>query len=220
MYDLDGTLVDTSGEIAQAVNATLIQYHFEPVTELQVINWIGHGTAWLMQQAWPDKRDIASSVTWGNIMQVFMQHYNDKVGSTSKPYSGVIETLIKLKKQGIKQAVITNKEEPYTSRILNQHAMQDFFDLVISGNTLAYKKPSAEVVKHCLRTLEVNKQESLFVGDSEIDMATAKNAGVTCWLVPYGYNAGKDITASNPDKIIQSIEEVPQFFQNLNAIKF
>ncbi len=212
MYDLDGTLIDTASEIALAVNATLRQYGFKTVTEDQVKAWIGHGTVGLMQQAWPDKRDVDAHDTWSKVMENFMQHYKDVVGTASKPYSAALETLTKLKEQGIKQAIVTNKEEPYTSKILAQHNMKDLFDLLISGNSLPYKKPDAAVVKYCLEALGETKESSLFVGDSEIDIKTAKNAGVTCWVVPYGYNAGRDIAKANPDKLIDNISKVPDFF--------
>jgi phosphoglycolate phosphatase len=212
MYDLDGTLIDTASEIAAAVNATLSQYQFNTVTEHQVKAWIGHGTVWLMQQAWPDKHDVKAQDTWKKVMQNFMQHYKNVVGTMSKPYPAALETLNKLKKQGIKQAIVTNKEEPYTSKILEQHHMKGLFDLLISGNSLSYKKPDAAVVEYCLEMLGESKENSLFVGDSEIDITTAKNAGVTCWVVPYGYNAGRDIANANPDKIINSISSVPDFF--------
>lgn len=214
MYDLDGTLIDTASEIAMAVNATLIQYGHCAVSEGQVKDWIGHGTVWLMQQAWPDKHDISVQDTWNAVMENFMQHYKNVVGTISKPYPNTIETLIHLKKQGIKQAVVTNKEEPYTSKILAQHNMQGFFDVVISGNSLPFKKPNAAVIEHCLQVLNESKKNSLFVGDSEIDITTAKNAGVTCWVVPYGYNAGRDITLANPDKVINSISKVCRFFNH------
>ena len=213
MYDLDGTLLDTAGEIALAVNATLMHYGFAVVSEAQVKNWIGHGTAWLMQQAWPEKRDVEATETWKNIMQVFMQYYSQAVGSKSRPYPSVIDTLAQLKKQGIKQAIITNKEEPYTSKLLVQHNMNDFFDLVISGNSLPFKKPNPHVIKYCLEVLAETKQNSLFVGDSAIDIATARNADVACWVVPYGYNAGRDIREENPDKLIDSLENVSDFFK-------
>ena len=212
MYDLDGTLIDTASEIALAVNATLMQYDFNTVTESQVKAWIGHGTVWLMQQAWPDKRDVHVQATWNKVMENFMQHYKNVVGTMSRPYPTALETLLKLKKQGIKQAIVTNKEEPYTSKILVQHNMKGLFDLLISGNSLPYKKPDPTVVEYCLEALGETKEHSLFVGDSEIDITTAKNAGVTCWVVPYGYNAGRDIAKANPDKMIDSISKVSEFF--------
>jgi phosphoglycolate phosphatase len=213
MYDLDGTLIDTADEIAMAVNATLSQYGHVTVSEAQVTSWIGHGTVWLMQQAWPNKIDIEIADTWEAVMKNFMQHYKNVVGTMSKPYPAVIETLNALKKQGVKQAIVTNKEEPYTSKILAQHNMQIFFDVVVAGNTLPFKKPNPEVIEHCLEVLGESKQNSLFVGDSETDLATAKNAGVIFWAVPYGYNSGRDIGLAKPDKLIASLAEVPNFFK-------
>ena len=165
-----------------------------------------------MQQAWPDKRDISVQGTWNTVMENFMQHYKNVVGTISKPHPNTIETVIHLKKQEIKQAVVTNKEQPYTSKILAQQHMQGFFNVVISGNSLPYKKPNPIVVEYCLEALGETKENSLFVGDSEIDITTAKNAGVTCWVVLYGYNAGRDIAEVNPDKMIDTINEVSGFF--------
>ena len=103
-----------------------------------------------MQQAWPDKRDISVQGTWNTVMENFMQHYKNVVGTISKSYPNTIETVIHLKKQEIKQAVVTNKEQPYTSKILAQQHMQGFFNVVISGNSLPYKKPNPIVVEYCL----------------------------------------------------------------------
>jgi phosphoglycolate phosphatase len=213
MYDLDGTLIDTADEIAMAVNATLSQYGHDTVCEAQVTSWIGHGTVWLMQQAWPHKSDIENAGTWKAVMENFMKHYKCVVGTISKPYPTVIETLSKLKLQGIKQAVVTNKEQPYTSKILAQHNMHVFFDVVVAGNTLPFKKPNPAVIAYCLEALNESKQNSLFVGDSETDLATAKNAGVIFWAVPYGYNSGRDIGLAKPDKLIDTLAEVPHFFK-------
>lgn len=212
MYDLDGTLVDTAGEIALAVNNTLTQYGHPEVYERQIKVWIGYGTAWLMTQAWPNKAESASPQAWEAIMRDFMLHYNAALGTKSRLYPKVLETLVALKKRGIKQAVITNKEQPFTSHVLEKNGIAAYFDLVISGNTLAVKKPNVAVAEHCFNTLGETAQTSLFVGDSEIDMKTARNANITFWAVPYGYNGGRDIRLSNPDKLIEDISAVTQFF--------
>lgn len=216
MYDLDGTLVETAEELAYAVNMTLNQHNHQKVAVSQVKAWIGHGTEWLMKQAWPDKTVTATPWVWNVIMEEFNYHYSEVVGTKSKLYPHVLETLIAIKKLGIKQAVITNKEQPFANRVLEGSGIETFFDLVISGNTLSVKKPNAEVIHHCLETLSEKANSSLFVGDSAIDITTAKNAKITCWAVPYGYNSGKDIRLSNPDKLIENLSSVPGFFKEQN----
>lgn len=217
MYDLDGTLLDTAGEITDAVNRTLALYDQPAVDEAQVRTWIGHGTTWLMKQAWHTTERIPAPA-WDEVMNHFTRHYIETVGTTSQLYPFVRETLDKVKKKGIKQAVITNKEQQFTEPLLKQHGLADFFDLIISGDTLAVKKPNPQVIHYCLNTLRESSASSLFVGDSEIDVATAKSAGVLCWAVPYGYNAGRDIRLANPDRLIEDIREVPDFLIKIMAI--
>lgn len=212
MYDLDGTLLDTAEEIYFAVNNTLIQHGHQTVTLSQVKSWIGCGTEFLMKKAWQNKSVLDFQHDWKEVMQDFTRHYEAIVGTKSQIYPQVRETLEIIKQLGIKQAVVTNKEQPFTNHILEKNGIRDFFDLVISGNTLSVKKPDAAVVKHCVNILGENIHDCLFVGDSDIDIATAKNAKVTCWVVPYGYNGGRDIYLSNPDKLIQDLSVVPQFF--------
>ena len=118
-----------------------------------------------------------------------------------------------MQEQGVKQAVVTNKEEPYTSRVLQAHGITQYFDVVISGNTLPVRKPNAQVVQYCMAVLGQTTANSLFVGDSETDVATAKNADVLCWVVPYGYNAGRDIREANADKVIDNVSEVLGYFK-------
>jgi phosphoglycolate phosphatase len=216
MYDLDGTLIETAEEITYAVNMTLSQHNHEAVTMDQVKVWIGHGTNALMKRAWPDKAAIEMPWVWNVIMEEFNYHYGEVAGTKSKLYPHVMETLNAMKALGVKQAVVTNKEQPFANRILEKNGIESFFDLVIGGNTLPVKKPDAEVISHCLNTLSESAETSLFVGDSATDIMTARNAKINCWVVPYGYNGGEDIRLSNPDKLIQDLSVVPNFFHALN----
>ncbi len=214
MYDLDGTLLDTASEIAQAVNLTLREFGRDPVTEDDVRNWIGHGTGWLMKRAW-EQGGTSDEVSWESVMERFIYHYEATAGTTSKPFPYVLDTLKKARDYGVKQAVVTNKESRFTQRVLERHGLKDSFDLVICGDSLSVKKPDPGVIDHCLHTLGATRGEALFIGDSEIDVSTARAAGVVCWAVPYGYNLGRPIEDAMPDRIVQDIREVPNFFRHL-----
>jgi phosphoglycolate phosphatase len=218
MYDLDGTLLDTADEIAQAVNLTLNEFGLKSVSVDQVRNWIGHGTGWLMKRAWEEQQGSADAVNdadWDKVMQRFVHHYESTAGTTSTPFPFVLETLRKARDYGVKQAVVTNKERRFADRILEKHGLTDQFDMVICGDSLSVKKPNPAVITHCLNTLGATQGESLFIGDSEIDISTAKAAGVLCWAVPYGYNLGRPIADAMPDRIVPDIREVPNFFRHL-----
>ena len=218
MYDLDGTLLDTADEIAQAVNLTLNEFGLKSVSVDQVRNWIGHGTGWLMKRAWEEQQGSADAVNdadWDKVMQRFVHYYESTAGTTSTPFPFVLETLRKARDYGVKQAVVTNKERRFADRILEKHGLTDQFDMVICGDSLSVKKPNPAVITHCLNTLGATQGESLFIGDSEIDISTAKAAGVLCWAVPYGYNLGRPIADAMPDRIVPDIREVPNFFRHL-----
>ena len=121
----------------------------------------------------------------------------------------------KARDYGVKQAVVTNKERRFADRILEKHGLTDQIDLIVCGDSLSVKKPNPGMINHCLTTLGVTQGESLFIGDSEIDVSTAKAAGVMCWAVPYGYNLGRPIADAMPDRIVPDIREVPNFFRHL-----
>jgi phosphoglycolate phosphatase len=127
----------------------------------------------------------------------------------------VMRALEQLRSLGVKRAVVTNKETRFTQRILERHGLQSMFDLVVCGDTFPVKKPDPTVIYNCLDALHCVAGESLFVGDSSIDVATAKAAGVVCWVVPYGYNMGEPIERSEPDLVISDLSLVPQFFKGL-----
>ena len=214
MYDLDGTLLDTASEIAEATNLTLKEFNLPPVSQSQVRDWIGHGTGWLMKRAWEEQKG-SDKANWDEVMARFIHHYEATAGTTSVPFPFVLETLRKARDYGLKQAVVTNKETRFTNRILEKHGLTNLLDMVVCGDSLSVKKPNPAVIQYCLDTLGVAQGEALFVGDSSIDMATAKAAGVLCWAVPYGYNFGRPIEETLPDRIVPDIREVPNFFRHL-----
>jgi phosphoglycolate phosphatase len=207
LFDLDGTLIETAPEICDAVNDTLRQFGLAPVAQAQVDRWIGHGTRELLVQALAHARaqDVAAvraAADLPQIAQTFDQHYQRRCGTRSRPYPYVREVLQALRARGVRLAVVTNKEGRYTRTVLDAHAMTPLFDSVISGDTLPTKKPDPAGVRSCLAQFGVPSTRALFVGDSSIDVATARNAGVSVWVLPYGYNMGQPIEACGADRVI------------------
>lgn len=215
MFDLDGTLLDTAGEIAQSVNRTLRDFHRPQVSQDQVRDWIGYGTGWLMRRAWTEVAGEPNEQEWPEVMQRFMHHYYECAGTDSRPYPDVLEALAELKRIGVYRAIVTNKESRFTERILDEHGIAEWFDLVVSGDTYPVKKPDPAVLYNCMHELGASPSHCLLVGDSSIDVATAKAAGVACWAVPYGYNMGAPIEDAQPDRVVASLKEVPDFFKGI-----
>ncbi|WP_090128986.1 HAD-IA family hydrolase [Limnohabitans sp. Rim11] len=212
-FDLDGTLVETAPEIADAVNDTLRYFDWPVVTQQQVNDWIGHGTKELLIMA-------LASVTQSSVeavrvsddlkqaLPIFDRYYQERCGTRSHLYPHVKEVLTRLRQQGSKLAVVTNKEGRYTDIVLRVHELTDLFDIVISGDSFPVKKPNPTSVQNCLARWNVLPQQALFVGDSSIDAQTARNANVPVWLLPYGYNMGQTVQSCQPDRVIANFSEL------------
>ena len=207
MFDLDGTLVETAPEIADAVNDTLRRFDLPEVAQQQVNDWIGHGTRTLLVQAlaFSGKTTVAAVAASDSLTLIaaeFDNNYQRRCGTRSQLYPQVRQTLTALRAQGVKLAVVTNKEGRYTKTVLDAHQLAPLLDRVVSGDTLPTKKPDPAGIQSCLAQFGVPPHRALFVGDSSIDVATARNAGVTVWALPYGYNMGQPIEACAPDRVI------------------
>ncbi len=213
MFDLDGTLVETAPEIMDAVNDTLARFDLPLVSQQQVNDWIGHGTLSLLVDAVAfatgrSLADVRDSELLRTMVDEYNVFYSRRCGTRSHLYPKVLEALEVLRAQGTKLAVVTNKEGRYTQIVMEVQKITALFDVVISGDTLATKKPNPAGVAHCLAQFGVAPDRALFVGDSSIDAATARAAGVAVWLLPYGYNLGQPVAACQPDRLIQDCSEL------------
>lgn len=212
-FDLDGTLVETAPEIADAVNDTLCYFGWPTVYQSEIDRWIGHGTRELLIQALARVTDqsvtqVRQSDLLREALPIFDRHYQQRCGTRSQLYPHVRDTLKTLRDCGCRLAVVTNKEGRYTDTVLRAHKLMGAFDLVVSGDTFSAKKPDPIGILHGLQLWSVNKAHALFVGDSSIDAATARQAGIAVWLLPYGYNMGEPVAACQPDRVIANFSEL------------
>ena len=207
LFDLDGTLIETAPEIADAVNDTLTSLGHPTVSQQDVNDWIGHGTRELLIKALAKvlsttTQQVREAAAFPAIEAEFGRHYQRRCGTRSHLYPHVRETLQALRAAGVKLVVMTNKEGRYTKTVLDAHQLAPLFDHVISGDTLPVKKPNPAGIHDCLQRFGVAPGRALFVGDSSIDVATARNGGIAVWALPYGYNMGEPIEACGPDRVI------------------
>ena len=211
-FDLDGTLVDTASEIAEAANLALDAHGIQrrPVAEITLL--IGAGTRELMRKllarCFLEQPALAARVRPDDVLASMDRHYAITTGTSALPYAGCHEALADIKAVGVRLACVTNKELRHARRVLEAVRLQGYFDLVIGGDSLAEKKPHRSVLEHVMRTLGVRAERSAHVGDSSIDIEAARNAGVAAWAVPYGYNAGTPIEQARPDRLFQTLPEV------------
>lgn len=213
-FDLDGTLVDTASEIAEAVNRTLtdLGQPRRPAEEITVL--IGRGSHALMRAVLArlpvPGRGQPALPPEDEVLARFDAHYAQTTGSFSTPYAGAHEALLQLRRHAVRLACVTNKELAHARRLLQCHDLHRHFELVIGGDSLPQPKPHASVLRYVADTLGVAREAMAHVGDSAVDVMAARNAGVRAWAVPYGYNAGRPIDEAKPDLILPDLAAVAQ----------
>ncbi len=211
-FDLDGTLVDTAAEIAEAANLALTAHGIPRRAVAEITNLIGAGTRELMlkllAQCLLERPSLAKAVNHESVLASFDTHYELTVGSSAVPYAGCAEALSRLRTEGVRLACVTNKELRHAARVLDVTGLAAFFDLLVGGDSLPEKKPHPSVLRHVAAALAVDLRRVAHVGDSAIDVQAARHAGVTAWAVPYGYNAGVSIAKARPDRVFQCLADV------------
>jgi phosphoglycolate phosphatase len=212
LFDLDGTLIDTAPEIADAVNATLQRAGLATATRTQVRDWIGDGTRALLTKAVTAAGVPAASVAtlvqraWAG----FELDYQEACGSTSLPYPGVERMLHRLHAAGVRCALVTNKEAAFSHRLLVRHGLAESFDVMVCGDTLPQRKPDPAMALHALAALGASREQALFIGDSVVDVRTARAAGLPVWAVRHGYGLAALAGDDAPDRFIGHFDEVAE----------
>jgi phosphoglycolate phosphatase len=211
-FDLDGTLVDTAGEIAAAANLALAAQGIGQRPPAEITALIGGGTRELMRRLLArcveEQPPLAQRLPFDALMASFDAHYAQTIGSSAEPYAGCREALTQLGQAGVRLACTTNKELRHAVRVLAATGLDGFFDLIVGGDSLQEKKPHRCVLEHVMRRLQSTAVRTAHVGDSSIDVQAARNAGVHAWVVPYGYNGGQPIEAANPDRVFANLPGV------------
>ena len=208
VFDLDGTLIDTAPDIAAALNLALKELGLAVADAEQVQSWIGFGTYNLLTEALRATQGEGGSIPIDAAMDVFKRHYRSVNGRLGPFYPGARETLEQLRGLGVPIALMTNKEAQFARPLLAAHGLQRMFDVVVFGDTLAQKKPHAEPLEHCMSRLRSTPPRTLVVGDSEIDVATARNAQVPVWVVSYGYRHARDAQDLAADRVIDTLADI------------
>ena len=204
LFDLDGTLLDTSEGILSSVKYTIDVMGFEPIDEDYYETFIGPPIQHTLQKIYhlDDKtRDKAAAI--------FREHYSTVDLCKAKLYEGVLETLSELKKNGIKIAVATYKREDYTKKLLDEFGISQYCDW-IQGSDFAGELTKAKIIGLCLKKLNVDKNV-LMVGDTEHDLIGAQYAGVDFLAIRYGFGFNNTLNDNRCIGNIFAFEEIMQF---------
>ncbi len=208
LIDLDGTLVHTAPEIASAANSMLETLNLPRLAAKKIESFIGEGAATLITRCLAQQLNTEPSPELlATAQPLFFKAYAQNVAD-SQPYPQVIEALQLIKKTGVKLACITNKPAAFTMPLLQKSGLSTYFDIVVSGDTLAKKKPEPDQIFYICEKLAILPNQAVLIGDSKTDIAAAHNAGCFIFAVPYGYNQGYSIDIASVDAMINQLSEV------------
>ncbi|MFP4614896.1 MAG: phosphoglycolate phosphatase [Thiohalorhabdus sp.] len=212
LFDLDGTILETAGDLATATNRTLADFHREAVEEGQVRAWIGDGVRALVRYAL-EATGGCDEALLDQAHERFMVHYGDCFADRSHPFPGVVETMDRLREAGLPLAVVTNKAAAFTEPLLEASGLAPRLDVVISGDSVDKKKPDPAPVNAALERLGVSAGEAVLVGDSRNDVESARAAGCRVICVTYGYNRGEDVTTLGAQRLVDDFAAVLELIQ-------
>lgn len=198
IFDLDGTLCDTLLDLTSAVNYSLSKHNL-PLKNVDFVrNAIGNGVEVLISRCIEDGFD---NDNYNEILTDFKVYYLNNYKNKTIPYSGVKETLIKLKNKGYLLAVCTNKLHEAALDIINDF-FKDIFDMVLGSIPSLKKKPSPVMIEYILNKLNIKKDETIYIGDTNVDYEVAINSGVDFILVSYGYRKKDQLIALDKRSLI------------------
>lgn len=214
--DLDGTLLDTASDIAAAAMAMAADLGLPQVDTDTVKTYIGNGISRLVKRVLTRQMEAEPDAElFARALPVFERRYLEGVCVQSRPYPGAVEGLRALRAAGFPLACITNKAEKFTLPLLDATGLWEYFDLVLSGDSLPKKKPDPLPLRHVCERFGAAPGEVLLVGDSLNDAQCARAAGCPVFCVPYGYNRGRSVAELDVDAVVPSLLDAAQLIRRI-----
>ncbi len=208
VIDLDGTLLHTAPDLAEAASRMAAELGLPPIGLDKIKTYIGNGVSRLVKRVLTRDMDAEPDAElFARALPVYEKHYAEGVSRESRPFPGVVEGLQALKQAGYRVACITNKAEKFTLPLLKDTGLFDFFELILSGDTLPKKKPDPLPLLHACERFGISPGQLLLIGDSLNDAQAARAAGCHVFCVPYGYNRGRSVEELDVDAVVPSLLE-------------
>ncbi|MBP0595654.1 phosphoglycolate phosphatase [Paraburkholderia sp. LEh10] len=212
LIDLDGTLVDSAPDIVAAANQMLADLRTAPLPFDTVAGFIGKGVPNLVRRSL-EASGIDGTADPAQAEALFHRHYARINGSLSRVFPGVVAGLDALRAQGYRLGCVTNKPESLAAQLLATTGLAAYLEVLIGGDTIAQMKPDPEPVRHACRLLGADVARSVLVGDSPVDVATARGAGIPVYIVRYGYAGPAGAEALDCDDLLDSLEDLPDILE-------
>lgn len=208
IIDLDGTLIDTSGDFHAAIVPMLTELNLAPLDIETILRLVGKGTENLVRGVlslyWSEEQ---VNNHFDQALATYKHYYKVMNGRNAEVYPGVMEGLESMKSQNLLLSCVTNKPIAFAEPLLESKGLRQYFDFVFGGDSFTKSKPNPEPILGACAAMQTSPAETLVIGDSSNDALSARAAGCTIWVLPYGYNHGQDVQSIDADGIVQTLHE-------------
>ena len=207
IFDMDGTILDTLGDLCDSLNYVLAKQGYPVRTLDEVRSFVGNGIAKLIERAVPC--DCTKEQTL-RVYEEFIPYYREHCAEKTKPYDGIVKLLSDLKQNGIWLAVVSNKADAAVQDLCKQY-FEGLFDIAVGECPGMEKKPAPDAVNLVLDKLHISREEAVYIGDSEVDIATAVNSGLQLCVVDWGFRDVDFLKAHGAKRIFSDTESLKEY---------
>lgn len=211
VFDMDGTILNTLEDLKDTLNHALQQAGYAPHTLEEVRSYVGNGIRRMIECAVPAG---TSAEECDRIQGIFMPYYQEHCADKTCAYPGITELLEKFRAEGVLTAVVSNKADSAVQDLVEVY-FKGLFDVAVGERAGIRKKPAPDMVQKALDALQIKKEEAVYIGDSEVDMATAENAGLDRIIVAWGFRDKDFLKERGAERIADNTQDVYRYFQEL-----
>lgn len=212
IFDMDGTLLDTLEDLYRSTNAVLVRYGFPERTLEEVREFVGNAARNLMRQAIPQGED---NPHFEECIRAFQIYYGAHLNDHTEPYDGIPELLERLSGEGAPMAIVSNKPD-FAVRELNERYFAGLIPVAIGESERVRRKPAPDTVEQAAERLGVRLRDCIYVGDSEVDLLTAKNCGIPCVSVTWGFRSRELLLSLGAEHLAEDTEELYRMLQEMD----
>lgn len=216
IYDLDGTLLNSLDDIRDSANYTMRQMGVSEKSKDEIKMAVGNGVKNLLTCCLPEKKGDEKALE--QALRIFREHYFIHSQDKTAPYSGACAHLQRLQEQGLKMAVVSNKPNEAAQKVV-RHFFGDWVSYVSGEREGMRRKPAPDLIQEAMRTLNSDNAGAVYVGDTEVDVLTARNAGLPVILVSWGYRSREALEPLQADYLVDSFEELTSLILERSAEK-
>lgn len=207
LFDMDGTVLDTLGDLAAAVNHSLREFSMPERSIAEVAAALSNGAAYLIAHTVPDgtPKELTDKV-----LAAYAPYYDAHCDILTGPYDGIVPLMEKLRDKGVKLAVISNKQDTAVKPLAEKY-FPGLLEIAVGESAEVRRKPNPDAVLAALRHIGVEREDAIYVGDTEVDLQTARNAGMECASVDWGFRTREQLVEIGAEHIFDTVQELEEY---------